>query len=193
MPTKPQPATLMTPIVRLSGIFPTFTTGATGCAEFNHHLKITPDSPDVAYEGTACRGYQTDNGRKQAEKRAATGGRKIKSGYTTICSMENLLPVGGLCGFVYLCSRNYRFSPEEVAELAEVLQLPEYIRNVNRLKEPRREALCMLLARFTDPKRYVDLHLEFGWTINVYRTFAKQLWIVLIGVGLTSWCWMQKD
>jgi hypothetical protein len=44
------------------------------------------------------------------------------------------------------------------------LDLPLQIHAENRTTEPRRDALCMLLARFTYPKRYSDLHLEFGWT-----------------------------
>jgi len=44
------------------------------------------------------------------------------------------------------------------------LDLPLQIHAENRITEPRRDALCMLLARFTFPTRYSDLHLEFGWT-----------------------------
>jgi len=43
------------------------------------------------------------------------------------------------------------------------LELPLQIHAENRITEPRRDAPCILLARFTFPKRYSDLHLEFGW------------------------------
>ena len=57
-----------------------------------------------------------------------------------------------------------RFEKEEVYDLAECLQLPEYIFGENpRIKEDRITALYMTLARLAYPTRLADYHLMFGW------------------------------
>jgi hypothetical protein len=54
------------------------------------------------------------------------------------------------------------------------LRLPPYIKGNNGIKEPSREALCMLLARLAHPKRLADLHLEFGWKPERTSRIAKE-------------------
>ncbi|KAA8906389.1 hypothetical protein FN846DRAFT_753117, partial [Sphaerosporella brunnea] len=69
----------------------------------------------------------------------------------------------------------FRFSKAEIELLTVQLRLPEYIKGNNGIKEPRRDALCMLLARLAHPKRLADLHFEFGWQPERVSRIAKEL------------------
>src|SRR4051794_10887805 len=67
------------------------------------------------------------------------------------------------CNLYYNTNTSDRFDKEEVYNLAECVQLPEYIFGENRIKEDRITALCMTLARLAYPTRLADYHLMFGW------------------------------
>jgi hypothetical protein len=69
--------------------------------------------------------------------------------------------VQGCCWYwAYLVQR---FTRCEIEALVQALQLPEQIKANNRIKEPAKVALCMLLDRLCTPDCLKDAHLKFGW------------------------------
>lgn len=56
----------------------------------------------------------------------------------------------------------FRFDSRGIIALARVFALPEYIITTQRDKAHSTEAMCILLARLSYPKRQYDMTLRFG-------------------------------
>ncbi|KAJ3534740.1 hypothetical protein NMY22_g6792 [Coprinellus aureogranulatus] len=77
--------------------------------------------------------------------------------------------------------KQFRFTQAEVKRLADVLDLPPYIRDEgSRNHEDKVVALCMLLRKLAYPIRHSDVELLFGWEKSrfsrITRATALFLW-----------------
>ncbi|KAA8892556.1 hypothetical protein FN846DRAFT_896750 [Sphaerosporella brunnea] len=86
-----------------------------------------------------------------------------------------------------LVTRDPSFTLREIMQIAQQLDLPLYFYGDNGIKEHRRDALCMLLARLARSKSLADLHLEFGWPperiyriVKEVRNFIYRRWRYLL-------------
>ena len=60
------------------------------------------------------------------------------------------------------CKGELRFEKNDIFDLADILQLPQFFTTYNRLKVDKIEGLCILLKRLAYPCRYLDMVPRFA-------------------------------